>query len=49
MVDSLADDFAAEVAQLCSIEVALEQWEKFLDVQVPRQHPVTGQPLRQGR
>ena len=41
---SLADEFAAEVAQLCATTVTASQWQRFLDVQVP-QVDATGQPL----
>jgi len=44
LVHSLADEFAAEVAQLCAITVTPGQWQRFLDVQVPRMD-ATGQPL----
>jgi phage/plasmid-like protein (TIGR03299 family) len=35
MVHTLADEFAAEVAQLCEIEVSRQQWADFLDAHVP--------------
>ena len=35
MVHTLADDFAAEVAQLCATTVTNDQWGKFLDAHVP--------------
>jgi hypothetical protein len=44
MVCTIADDFAAEVAQLCAIEVTPSQWSQFLDTHVPRVDP-TGLPL----
>ena len=45
MVHTLADDFAAEVAALCAIEVSPPQWQAFLDAEVPRVDTTTGQPL----
>jgi phage/plasmid-like protein (TIGR03299 family) len=45
MVHTLADDFAAEVAQLCAITVTPPQWDSFLDVHVPRIDAATGGPL----
>ena len=48
MVHTLADDFAAEVTQLCATTVTDAQWRGFLDVHVPRADPQTGRPL-QGR
>jgi len=42
--NSHADEFAAEVAQLCATTVTPGQWQRFLDVQVP-QADATGQPL----
>jgi phage/plasmid-like protein (TIGR03299 family) len=45
MVHSLADEFAAEVAQFCAIGVTPGQWDRFLDVQVPRIDTKSGQPL----
>jgi len=35
MVHTAADDFAAQVAQLCAVAVAPRQWTKFLDLYVP--------------
>jgi phage/plasmid-like protein (TIGR03299 family) len=35
MIHTVADEFAAEVAQLCAITVTNEQWSKFLDVHIP--------------
>ncbi len=35
MVHTLADDFAAEIAALCSTQVTDRQWEQFLDAHVP--------------
>jgi len=43
-VHSLGDEFAAEVAQLCATTVTPGQWQRFLDVQVPRVDAM-GQPL----
>ena len=45
MVHSLADEFAAEVAQLCAVPVTPKQWQRFLDVQVPRSDAKTGLPF----
>jgi len=45
MVHTLADDFAAEVAQLCATPVTSHQWGRFLDVQVPRTDTRTGAAL----
>jgi phage/plasmid-like protein (TIGR03299 family) len=45
MVHSLGDEFAAEVAQLCAIDVSTRQWERFLDAQVPRFDNRTGLAL----
>ncbi len=36
MVHTLADEFAAEIAALCSTQVTDRQWEHFLDAHVPR-------------
>jgi phage/plasmid-like protein (TIGR03299 family) len=36
MIHTLADEFAAEVAQLCAITVTNDQWAKFLDLHIPR-------------
>ena len=47
MVHTLADDFAHEVATLCSIPVTPAQWDRFLDAQAPRMDG-RSQPL-QGR
>jgi len=44
LVHTLADEFAAEVAQLCATTVTASQWQRFLDAQVPRVD-ATGQPL----
>lgn len=35
MVHTLADDFAAEIAELCRIKVTDDQWAQFLDLHVP--------------
>jgi len=45
MVHTLADDFAAEVARLCRMEVTHSHWEAFLDAHIPRVHTSTGQLL----
>ena len=45
MVHSIADDFAAEVATLCAIDVSRGQWAQFLDRHVPREDPTTDKPL----
>jgi phage/plasmid-like protein (TIGR03299 family) len=44
MVHTLADAFAAEVAQLCAVEVTGSQWARFLDVHVPMADP-TGEAI----
>ena len=44
LVHTLADEFAAEVAQLCATQVTPAQWARFLDLQVPRTD-AQGQPL----
>ena len=45
MVSTLAQDFAAEVAELCAIEVSGSQWRSFLDSHVPRVDPETSRLL----
>jgi len=45
MVHTLADEFAAEVARLCSITVTPTQWDDFLDSYVNRHDARTGQLL----
>lgn len=45
MVNTLADDFMQEVAQLCAIPVTDAQWSRFLDAHVPR-HDTSGAPLK---
>jgi phage/plasmid-like protein (TIGR03299 family) len=35
MVETAADDYAAEIAELCRIDVSDKQWAKFLDAYVP--------------
>lgn len=45
MIHTLADDFAAEVAQLSSMPVSDSQWTRLLDCYVPIQDPKTHQPL----
>lgn len=37
LIHTIADDFAAEVAELCSTTVTDSQWRKFLDELVPMQ------------
>ncbi len=44
MVHTTAEDFAAEVAQLCATPVTPVSWARFLDAWVPRTTP-TGAPL----
>lgn len=46
IVHTLADDFAAEVAQLCATPVTEREWESFLDAYVPRTHARTGMPMQ---
>jgi hypothetical protein len=41
----LADEFAAEVQQMCAITVTNDQWAKFLDAHAPRLD-VKGEPLK---
>ena len=48
MVHTIADDFAAEVATLCAIDVSPRQWAQFLDHHIPTADVKTGQQL-QGR
>ncbi len=45
LVHTLAEDFAAEVAELCSTQVTPAQWAMFLDAHVPKVDVKTGQPL----
>jgi len=45
MVHTLADDFAAEVAELCATTVTNVDWARFLDRHVPSIKTETGQPL----
>lgn len=45
MVHTLADDFAAEVQQLCNTTVTDAQWTAFLDRHVPRVDERTRRPL----
>ena len=45
MAHTLAADFAAEVAQLCAIEVSGSQWHNFLDRHVPHVDPQTSRLL----
>lgn len=44
MIHTLADEFAAEVAELCAIEVSRVQWQQFLKQIVPLQGE-HGEPL----
>jgi len=48
MVHTLAEDFAAEIAQLCATTVTDPQWRHFLDHHVPRTDPQTSR-LLEGR
>ncbi len=45
LVHSLADDFAAEVEQLCATPVTRGQWSRFLNRHVPIVDPRTGLAL----
>ncbi len=45
MVHTLAQDFAAEIAQLCAVQVSGSQWRSFLDSHVPRVDPETSRLL----
>ena len=49
IIHTLAEEFAAEVAQLCATPVTPAQWQQFLDVAVPRTdthgQPLTGRSL----
>jgi len=45
MVHTLAEDFAAQVARLCRVEVTPSQWKAFLDAHIPRVHTTTGLSL----
>jgi phage/plasmid-like protein (TIGR03299 family) len=45
VVHSLADDFAAEVAELCATTVTPQQWHRFLYEYVPAVDQKTGKPL----
>ena len=44
IIHTLAEEFAAEVAQLCATPVTPAQWDQFLDLTVPRTD-TQGQPL----
>ncbi len=44
MIHTVTDEFAAEVATLCATPVHEDQWQRFLDLYVPRQAP-SGAPL----
>ncbi len=48
MVHTLAEDFAAEIAQLCATTVNDPQWRHFLDHHVPRTDAQTNR-LLEGR
>jgi hypothetical protein len=39
LVHTLADEFAAEVAQLCATTVTPTKWSRFLDLHVPAWTP----------
>ena len=39
VIHTLADEFAAEIAQLCATPVSPNQWNQFLDLTVPRTDP----------
>jgi phage/plasmid-like protein (TIGR03299 family) len=45
MIHTLADEFAAEIAQLCATPVSTDQWDRFLDRHVPRIDATTGLPV----
>jgi phage/plasmid-like protein (TIGR03299 family) len=45
LIHTLADDFAAEIAQLCATEVSTRQWARFLELAVPITDAKTGVPL----
>jgi len=42
MIHTLGDDFAAEIATLCAVEVSPRQWQQFLDGLVPAVDAKTG-------
>jgi len=44
VIHTLADEFAAEIAQMCATPVTPVQWSQFLNLTVPRTDP-QGQPL----
>jgi len=46
MVHTVADEFAQEVAQLCSMNVTAGQCARFLDAHVCRTDAKTGEPLK---
>jgi len=48
MVHTLAQDFAAEVAELCAVQVSGPQWRRFLDTHAPRVDPETSRLLKSG-
>ncbi|MFC5179403.1 DUF932 domain-containing protein [Nocardioides taihuensis] len=45
LVHTMAEDFAAEVAQLCATTVTDSQWDRFLDAYVRTRDRRTDQPL----
>jgi phage/plasmid-like protein (TIGR03299 family) len=45
MIHTVADEFAAEIATLCSIDVTAEHWSRFLDAHVPTVDEATGKAL----
>jgi len=44
MIHTLADEFTAEIAELCATPVTNGQWKQFLDAAVPR-HDASGHRL----
>jgi phage/plasmid-like protein (TIGR03299 family) len=46
MIHTTADDFAAEIKAMCEIEVAPQQWTKFLIAHVPDIDAKTKEPLK---
>jgi hypothetical protein len=45
MIHTLADEFAAEIAQLCATPVSTDQWDRFLELHVPSIEAKTGLPV----
>jgi phage/plasmid-like protein (TIGR03299 family) len=45
LVRTLADEFAAEIATLCAVQVSATEWQRFLDLTVPVADSKTGQAL----